>query len=52
MLEKLQWQVLSGEDVNIWRDRWVNGETLQATAMIDQDLTQVAAELISEDREH
>lgn len=41
---------MSGSEVNIWRDKWIEGGNLQANINLVQGLPQVLSNLIDEDR--
>lgn len=50
MKSKLHWQVIGGEDINIWTDDWIEGETLEVDVAVVHNLPQKVADLINEDR--
>ena len=35
--EYIQWQVMNGEDINIWRDKWIPGIALEGSLEIENE---------------
>ena len=44
--KKVMWQVMSGEEINIWRDKWIHDYRLNALGNVVEGMPQKVAQLI------